>query len=196
MLKTSRFLYSVLFILQLSIGTGAGLVYAEEVSYRRPDFSLPDLDGKERSIAEWDGRAMIINFWATWCIPCKREIPLFNQIDAAYEDTDVQLLGIAVDTPENVKNYLATMTMTYPTLVDEDKAQQIMALFSSEPLVLPFTVFLDHAGQVFWMQVEEIRREQADVILDYISKVKAGELTYEQAQLQLVDAVAAAVPAP
>ena len=168
---------------------------AQQDDLRRPDFTLPDLAGKARSISEWDGKALIINFWATWCIPCKREIPLFNEIDADYDDADLQILGIAIDTAENVSKYLQTTKMSYTTLAEEDQGQQVAALFSSDPLVLPFTVFLDHQGRVFWMQVEEIYREQADVILSYIGKVKSGELSYEQAQLQLVEAVQASMPA-
>ena len=168
---------------------------AQQDDLRRPDFTLPDLAGKARSISEWDGKALIINFWATWCIPCKREIPLFNEIDADYDDADVQILGIAIDTAENVSKYLQTTKMSYTTLAEEDQGQQVAALFSSDPLVLPFTVFLDHQGRVFWMQIEEIYREQADVILSYIGKVKSGELSYEQAQLQLVEAVQASMPA-
>lgn len=165
-----------------------------DADFHRPDFSLPDLTGKLRSVTEWDGKAMIINFWATWCVPCKREIPLFNQLDAATDDNDLQVLGIALDKPENVKTYLQQFPMSYLTLVEEHKAQELAAVFTGDSLVLPFTVFLDHKGRVFWMQVEEIYREQADVILDYINRVKAGELSYEQAQQQLVQAVQAARP--
>jgi thiol-disulfide isomerase/thioredoxin len=169
---------------------------AQQDDLRRPDFSLPDLTGKPRSIAEWDGKALIINFWATWCVPCKREIPLFNEIDADYDNADLEILGIAIDTAENVNKYLQNTPMTYTTLAEENQGQEVAALFSSDPLVLPYTVFLDHAGRVFWMQVEEIHREQADVILSYIAKVKTGEMSYEEAQMQLVEAVRASLPAP
>ncbi len=193
MIKKTCLYYRILLLTLICSFSGMPAC-AQEVDYRRPDFSLPDLDGKQRSISEWDGKAMIINFWATWCIPCKREIPLFNQIDADYDDTELQVLGIAVDTPENVSEYLQTTAMSYLTLVEEDKAQEVAAAFISDPLVLPFTVFLDHQGRVFWMQVEEMQREQIDVILEYIGKVDSGELSYEQAQLQLVNAVAMALP--
>ncbi len=130
---------------------GGPQVLAQQDDMRRPDFSLPDLEGRQRSISEWDGTPLIINFWATWCIPCKREIPLFNEIDADYDDADLQILGIAIDTAENVRKYLQTMKMSYTTLAEEDEGQQVAALFSSDPLVLPFTIFLDHQGRVFWM---------------------------------------------
>ena len=50
------------------------------IGLRRPDFSLPDLDGQLRRIAEWDGKVLVVNFWATWCPPCRREIPAFIKL--------------------------------------------------------------------------------------------------------------------
>lgn len=198
-LNPNRLINSLLLTVLLSaIGLTSWTARAQQHDFRRPDFSLPDLEGKQRAVSEWDGKAMIINFWATWCIPCKREIPLFNEIDAAYADKDLQLLGIAVDTPENVSAYLQTTSMTYPTLVEEDQAQQVAFTFTNTFLVLPFTVFLDHQGRVFWMQAEEMHREQIDIILGFIFKVRAAELSFEQAQQQLVSALAAQsiVPVP
>jgi len=188
----------VLTVLLSAYGLVTPTAQAQQDEFRRPDFSLPDLEGRQRAVSEWDGKAMIINFWATWCIPCKREIPLFNEIDAAYEDKDLQILGIAVDKPENVSAYLQTTSMTYPTLVEEDKAQEVAFTFTNSFLVLPFTVFLDHQGRVFWMQAEEMHREQIDIILGYIWKVRDGETSFEQAQQQMVRALEAqsAGPAP
>jgi thiol-disulfide isomerase/thioredoxin len=186
-------------ILGLVIVVGV-VTHAQDISYRRPDFSLPDLDGRNRSIAEWDGNPLIINFWATWCIPCKREIPLFNQLQTEHAPQGLQILGIAVDTPENVREFIATTVMDYPTLVEEQKSQEVASAFRDDFLLLPFTVFLDHAGRVFWMQVEEISRAEVDAILARIWQVRSGELSYEQAQEQLVEELkrlleeAAAVP--
>jgi len=187
MIKKSFFNYRTQFLLIAFICSFSGNpAYTQEVDHRRPDFSLPDLDGKERSIAEWDGKAIIINFWATWCIPCKREIPLFNQIQTEYADWDLQVLGIAVDTPANVAEFLKSTSMVYPTLVEEQKSQEIAFAFSNSFLILPFTVFLDHHGRILWMQVEEIHREEIDSVLDRIWKIRSGELTYEQAQDGLI----------
>jgi thiol-disulfide isomerase/thioredoxin len=160
---------------------------AVESEYRRPDFSMTDLQGSERSISEWDGNAMLINFWASWCIPCKREIPLLNEISKEFKDKDFQVLGIAVDTPENIRDYIKTNPLDYVTLVDEDKSQDIAYQLTNSFLVLPLSVFLDHEGRIFWMQVEEIHREEIDVILNRIWQIRSGELDYEQAQLALVE---------
>lgn len=161
-------------------------LHAQESDYRRPEFSLADLQGVERSISEWDGKALLINFWATWCIPCKREIPMLNDLTMEYRGRDFEVLGIAVDTTENIQKFIQTIPLEYETLADEDKSQDVAFQFSNSFLVLPFTIFLDHQGRIFWMQVEEVHREEIDIILDKIYKIKSGDLPFEQAQLDMV----------
>ena len=168
----------------------APAVYAQTADPdRRPDFSLPDLDGRERAISEWDGKAVLLNFWASWCIPCLREIPLLNELASEHAARDFQVLGIAVDTPENVRAFLEKTDMAYPTLVEEDKAQDLANELSGSFLVLPFSVFLDHQGRIFWMKIEELDREEAGVILAHMFKVRSGELGYEEAQERLAGAL-------
>ena len=164
-----------------------GLSSAQESDYRRPDFSLPDLTGQERAISEWDGNALLINFWATWCIPCKREIPMLNQLSEDYDGEDFRVLGIAVDNVDNIQEFMQILPLEYITLAHEDKSQEVASLFYDSFLVLPFTVFLDHQGRVFWMQVEEIHREEVDAILNRIWQIKSGELQFEDAQLALIE---------
>ncbi len=176
-------LFIILLLLQSII------LQAQEIDYRRPNFTMKDLQGVERSISEWDGNALLINFWATWCIPCKREIPMLNELVSEYEGRDFNVLGIAVDTPENIQEFKKTIPLEYETLADEDVSQDVAFQFSNSFLVLPFTVFLDHQGRIFWMQVEEIHREEIDLILDKIFKIRSGELDFEQAQEKLVAAL-------
>lgn len=159
--------------------------FADETAKRRPDFTLPDLDGRERSISEWDGKAMLVNFWATWCIPCLREIPLFSEIQSENKDNDFVVLGIAVDTPENVREYLDKVEMNYLTLVEEQKSQQIAREFSPSFLGLPFTAFLDHQGRVLWMQSAEIHRDEIELVLEYIRDIRTGKTDFARAQAAL-----------
>jgi peroxiredoxin len=180
--EMNNYFFSTIICLLLMVMTSS----ANAADYRRPDFSMADLDGTERSISEWDGKAMIINFWASWCIPCKREIPMLNDLAKEHADKDFEVLGIAVDTPENIREFIKTTPLDYLTLVDEDKSQELASQITNSFLVLPFTVFLDHQGRIFWMQVEEIHRQEVDAILKRIWQIQSGELDYEQAQTQLV----------
>ena len=171
-------------VIVLSIA--CSVLNADDIDYRRPDFSIADLNGVDRSISEWDGNAMLINFWASWCIPCKREIPMLNQLSTDHAEKDFQILGIAVDTADNVREFIKTTPLDYLTLADEDRSQDVANQFSNSFLVLPFTVFLDHQGRIFWMQVEEMHRNEVDAVLDRIWQLESGELDYEQAQEALV----------
>ena len=93
-------------LLAAVIGAGGGvaaviwLQQAPEETVQRPDFTLPDLAGERRRIAEWDGDIVVLNFWATWCAPCREEIPLFTELQTAFDDQGVQFLGVAIDDPE------------------------------------------------------------------------------------------------
>src|SRR6266516_878077 len=61
------------------------------------DFSLPDLDGKTRWLSEWRGRVIVLNFWATWCAPCREEIPMLIELQKRHEDHGVRIVGVALD---------------------------------------------------------------------------------------------------
>lgn len=184
---------NILLFVMLSV-LYSSTVLSETADYKRPEFSLPDLDGVERSISEWDGKAVIINFWASWCIPCLREIPLLNELSAEYADEDIYILGIAVDSAENVREFLAKTSMNYLTLVEEDRAIDVANAFSNSYLMLPFTVYLDHEGRILWMQVEEVHRQDIEPVVDQIRQIKSGTSTYEQAQDALIEHFAGLTP--
>ena len=73
---------------------------------RRPDFTLHDLDGKARPISAWDGKPLIVNFWATWCAPCRREIPLLNRLQHEFAPKGFEVIDIAVDFADDVRAFL------------------------------------------------------------------------------------------
>jgi thiol-disulfide isomerase/thioredoxin len=90
-----------------------------------PAFSLPDLEGTPRDFAEWDGKHRLLNFWATWCAPCRREIPLLVAFQDQHGDAGFQVLGIAVDFPEQVTSYAEQTEFNYPILVGQQDAMAV-----------------------------------------------------------------------
>lgn len=147
---------------QGSIGTTAVAAATKptEPSFR-PTFTLSDIDGIERSIEEWDGQILIINFWATWCAPCRREIPMLIELQQVYGDRQVQVIGIAVDFLDQVRQYAAKTPFNYPILVGEQEAIEIAGQFGAAFVGLPFTVFTDPAGRIVERHTGELLRQDA-----------------------------------
>src|SRR5262245_40892534 len=84
-----------------------------------PDFSLTNREGKQQSIKSWPGKSMVINFWATWCGPCRKEIPLFKELAVKQAAAGFQVVGIAIDFQEEVVKYADQMKINYPILIGE-----------------------------------------------------------------------------
>lgn len=128
----------------------------------RPDFSLPDPAGKRHNISEWDGKALVVNFWATWCPPCRREIPLLDELQKQYGDQGVQIIGIAVDERGAVQDYQKEMHFDYPVLVGQEDAEKVAAGFGIDQLYgLPMSVLVDRDGKVLAIHTGELTEDDA-----------------------------------
>jgi thiol-disulfide isomerase/thioredoxin len=153
---------------------------------RVPDFSLPDLAGVPHTLADWRGRALAVNFWATWCDPCRREIPLLKDIRRENARTGFEIIGIAIDQRDSVAKYARDMKMDYPILVGERGGLEAAAAFGMEP-VLPFTVFVDPGGRIVALKVGELHRDEATFILARLADVGADRMSLQAARGQIED---------
>jgi thiol-disulfide isomerase/thioredoxin len=120
---------------------------------------------------------MIVNFWATWCAPCRREIPLLNEINRTRGAEGFQIVGVAVDFRDDVLKYAADIGIDYPLLIGEQDGLNAVNAFGVETVGLPFTAFTDSQGRIIALHLGELTPPQAKVILDTIQRVNAGELT-------------------
>ncbi len=158
-----------------------------------PEFKLADRDGTLRSLKDdWKGKALIINFWATWCAPCRREIPLLNQLAADRARDNFQVVGIAIDFRDKVLAYAREMQIDYPMLIGEQDALDAAAAFGVDAVGLPFTIFTDTSGRVIALHMVELTAAEADLILRAVSEVNAGRTDPAQAR----QAIAAALASP
>jgi thiol-disulfide isomerase/thioredoxin len=151
-----------------------------------PDFSLSNLDGKSTPISTWAGRPLVINFWATWCAPCRREIPLLNTLAGEWaSQDDVAVVGIAVDHRDQVSQFAAQFKIGYPLLVGEEDALDVAAKFGVASPAFPFTVFTDRRGEVVALFVGELHRKQADLIMSVVQNLNKGSVQLVQARRQI-----------
>jgi thiol-disulfide isomerase/thioredoxin len=161
-----------------------------------PDFTLGDLEGKPRSILGWPGKSMIVNFWATWCAPCRREIPLLRELQKQHGAEGFQVVGVAVDIREDVVKYAQEMGIDYPILTGEQDGLDAVMKFGQGSIGFPFTVFTDSQGRVVLFHLGEIKKEQADVLLGAVRQVNEGKLTPAAARVVAAKQLAALQPGP
>ena len=168
-----------------SAATAASYPPATVIPDRRPEITLADRDGKPRALAEWNGRPQVINFWATWCAPCRREIPMLNALAKDGAWPEIALIGIAIDFREDVLRYLETTPIEYTVLIGEQDGLDAARAFGVESLGLPFTAFIDTSGRIVTLHVGELHRPQADVILSIVREVDAGTIDLQAAQARI-----------
>jgi thiol-disulfide isomerase/thioredoxin len=149
-----------------------------------PDIALPGPDGVTHRLADWRGRPVLVNFWATWCDPCRREIPLLKALRHEHAAEGLQVVGIAVDSQEAVRQYTASYGIDYPVLVGEQGGLAAVSAFGMDT-VLPFSVFADRSGRILALKVGELHRDEAELILERLREVDAGTLALSAAREQI-----------
>ncbi len=132
---------------------------------RRPDFTLPDLDGRPRAIGEWDGQVVLLNFWATWCPPCRREIPLLVDLRRQYGARGFEILSLADDRPDAVRNFLRTVPLDYPVLLAFQDQGRLARRLGNTQDVLPYSVLLDRSGRIVLLHAGELTRSRLEPLL-------------------------------
>ena len=124
----------------------------------RPDFSLPDIQGDVRNIKEWDGKFIVLNFWATWCPPCRKEIPEFIALQKEYADLGLQFVGVAIDDQESVSQFSMEMDINYPNLIAETQGIDLARQYGNTHGALPFSVIIGPKGQILARQIGILSR--------------------------------------
>ena len=150
-----------------------------------PDFILPDPEGTPHNIQEWAGRPLLINFWATWCRPCIREMPMLQTLHTERRDDPLEIIGIAVDRMTDVTAFLAEAGITYPILVGQGDAMEAAGSFGPEFVGLPFTLFVAPSGELLSYHSGEIHPQELRAILAITDQVTAGTLSPEKARTRL-----------
>ena len=130
-----------------------------------PDFALPDVSGKLHNVSEWQGKIRVINFWATWCSPCRKEIPEFIALQEQYADKGLQFIGIAIDDQESVAKYLASININYPMLIGDVTGIALAHQLGNTIDAVPFTLIVNQQGQIIHQHPGDFSKEQIMAII-------------------------------
>jgi cytochrome c biogenesis protein CcmG/thiol:disulfide interchange protein DsbE len=111
-----------------------------------PDFSLPDLNGGQLTLSSYRGKVVLLDFWATWCDPCREEIPQFVELQKQYGDRGLQIIGVSMDdNPEPVRDFYHRFQMNYPVVMGSAKVGELYGGI----LGLPIAYVIDRDGRIY-----------------------------------------------
>jgi len=150
-----------------------------------PEFTLPDVSGIARNFSEWQGKNRLINFWATWCAPCRREIPLLKAFQDQQSRNGFEVIGIAVDFPEAVAAYAESAQFNYPVLVGEQDAMAVAESSGIEFIGMPFTMFVASDGEYLSAYIGELHQEHLDTVVDVMTRLDRAEIDKATAKSEL-----------
>ncbi|MGH8150741.1 MAG: TlpA family protein disulfide reductase [Steroidobacteraceae bacterium] len=150
-----------------------------------PQITLPDPSGAPRKLSDWRGRPLLINFWATWCEPCRREIPLLEKLRNSEPASRLEIVGIAVDERAAVLRYARAMHIDYPILIGGDTGGFAAISAFGMADALPFTVFADSRGRILTVKVGELHSDGARLIVARLEDVDRGRLSLAAARKQI-----------
>ncbi|MFH1043825.1 MAG: TlpA disulfide reductase family protein [Pseudomonadota bacterium] len=126
---------------------------------------LQGLDGKPQGVGQWRGSILVVNFWATWCGPCREEIPAFIRLQNQYRERGVTFVGIAVDQKDKVESYAREIGINYPVLVGGLETMELARQAGNKKSVLPFTLVLDRNALAVTSQIGPIKPEKLEAVL-------------------------------
>lgn len=127
--------------------------------------TFPDLAGKPRRMAEWRGKVVAVNFWATWCAPCREEIPLFMEVRRERASQGFEVVGIAIDNHDKVAEYVRNVAISYPILIADGSGLDLIRKLGNASGGLPYTAFLDREGRPVRSKLGALKRPDLDALL-------------------------------
>jgi thiol-disulfide isomerase/thioredoxin len=129
-----------------------------------------DTDGKPRSMGEFRGDYVVLNFWASWCAPCREEMPGFSRLASAWKGRGVRFVGVTGDDPHAVERFLREVPVSYPVFLAGEDADRWARRLGDRDALLPFTVIVDPAGRVVARKVGVYSESEAAAVLAALTR--------------------------
>ena len=126
---------------------------------------FPDLEAKLRQLSEWRGKVLICNFWATWCTPCREEIPMLVGMRGKYGAQGLEIVGIAIDHAAKVREFSASFKISYPVLIADASGLDLMRGLGNQGGGLPYTVIVDRGGELVHRQLGLLKQAELEALV-------------------------------
>ncbi|MDP1558241.1 MAG: TlpA disulfide reductase family protein [Nitrosomonas sp.] len=139
--------------------------------------TLPDIQGENQAISQWKGNVLVINFWATWCAPCREEIPEFIELQEKYHDQGLRFIGIAIDQEEKVIAYSKEFSINYPVLIGGSGAMVLAEAAGNTQSALPYTLVINREGEIVNTFLGRVHQKKLEKVLKPLlqDKIHAGQ---------------------
>ncbi len=124
--------------------------------------TLPDLDGAPQTLEQWRGKVMVVNFWATWCPPCLKEIPDFASVSEQFAAEPVQFVGIGIDNPARIAEFQREHKVPYPLLLGSTETLALAADIAGASQAMPLTYIFDRSGAVHRIKLGVLNRDELE----------------------------------
>jgi thiol-disulfide isomerase/thioredoxin len=144
---------------------GALVVQSGSGAARLLSASFLDLEGRTRRLREWSGQVLMCNFWATWCTPCREEVPLLVAAKQQYAGKGLEIVGIGIDHATKIRDFADNYQVNYEMLVAGSETIEIMRDLGNKAAALPYTVLLDRSGRLAGQRLGAFRREELAQVL-------------------------------
>ena len=129
------------------------------------DAKLNDLQGQPQSLGQWRGKVLVVNYWATWCHPCREEMPGFSRLQDKFRDKGVQFVGISIDDAAKIVEFQKDTPVTYPLLIGDIESMKNSADLGNTRQALPFTAVFDRQGKLATTKLGRLSEKELEPVL-------------------------------
>lgn len=144
-----KYLKTLVLLAILFFAVGCTQIWAIEIGKEAPDFKLTDINNKQANLSDFKGKVIILDFFASWCPPCRQEVPDFVVLQKAYGDKGLAVIGVALVNAQEAKDFAAEFGINYPVLIDDGKVSSLYGPIRS----IPTTFILDKTGKIVKMYI-------------------------------------------
>lgn len=137
----------------------------EVVGTKRPAFEFKDTEDNLLNIDDLNGKVVLVNFWATWCPPCKKEMPAFIELQEQYAEQGFQIVGIALDDEDSVRDFADALGVNYPVMAAEYEGITLSRDYGNHVGALPYSAFVDRSGKITKTKIGEISKQEVEEII-------------------------------